>query len=328
MKKNILLTVLLSAGLAAHAQTELPVKAQNPFDKPAVKVIVLKKVDDTALVEPSVLPKKVISKATPKLDDRTLAMSLPAEGVAKLPFPAARARSENLPGIGVMPGDASDMKIKSIRVGSDRNELVYISLGQLNKIATPFESPQIIDSTGATLKAVGQDLFLMPASDKPLTIYISNGGVGQSVGLTLIPKNNLPAQSIVLQLDTPSGAAVSRADADEVVASDYVGRLSGYIKSLALGKTPAGFTRSRLTMAVASSDELLIGVQYKYAGATYDLYSYKVRSISSTPLELKEEAFYTEAVRAIAFFPSAILQRDEETTVYVVADRPVKDRAQ
>ena len=98
--------------------------------------------------------------------------------------------------------------------------------------------------------------------------------------------------------------------------------------SLALGKTPAGFTRSRLPTSVVAAKELVIEPQNKYAGSNYDLYSYKIRSSSSTPLELKEEAFYTDAVRAVAFYPSAMLQENEETTVFVIADRPVTGGAQ
>jgi conjugal transfer pilus assembly protein TraK len=236
-----------------------------------------------------------------------------------------RVRTQDLPGVGTLPGEPSDLRIKSIQVGTDRNELVYISQGQLNKISTPFEAPQIIDSTGATLKAVGQDLFIQPSSDKPLTVYITNGGQGQSIGLTLVPRTNLPAQSLVLQLDAPAGSPAVKAEVEEIVASDYVSRITALVRTLALDRTPAGFTRSRLPTAVVSGRELVIEPQHKYAGSSYDLYSYRVKSVSQSPLEMREEAFYSEVVRAVAFYPSALLQAGEETFVFVIADRPAKE---
>ena len=310
MKKIILVSALSAMGFTAFAQTE-PVQKPEPQNKPA-KIILLKKNANAGL-----------PNAAPTESDHS-----PASAALKLPAPVIKARSQDLPGLGTMPGEASDTRIKSVRVGADRNEMVYISLSQLNKIATPFDSPQAIDSTGATLKAVGQDLFLQPSSDKPLTIYITNGGVGQSIGITLVPKANLPAQSIVLQPDTPTGSPAVKAEAEEIVSGDYVSRITGLVTSLALGKTPAGFTRSRLPTSVVAAKELVIEPQIKYAGSNYDLYSYMIRSSSSTPLELKEEAFYTDAVRAVAFYPSAMLQENEETTVFVIADRPVTGGAQ
>lgn len=319
MKKLFLSAALSVIGSATLAHAGPPAQAEAPSK--AANIFLLKKV---AKAKPA-------NVANPtKISDATIAANdeNPVAAVLKLPAPASKIRAQELPGLGTTPGDASDIRIKSVRVGTDRNELVYISQSQLNKISTPFDSPQIIDSTGATLKAVGQDLFLQPASDKPLTVYITNGGVGQSIGLTLVPRMNLPAQTIVLLPDSPSGSPAVKAEVEDIVASDYVSRITALVKSLALGKTPPGFTRSRLPLAVVAGNELVIEPQYKFGGSSYDIYSYKVRSVSTIPLELKEEAFYTDAVRAVAFYPSALLQSGEDTTVFVIADRTSKESAQ
>lgn len=318
MKKTILLTSLAVMGFGAFAQSVNPAQTIEPPSKPP-KVVLLKKVVKAG---PAAVPGT--NTETARIDSS----QVPSEAVLRLPAPVSKVRAQAMAGLGTMPGEANNMRIKSVRVGTDRNELIYISQSQLNKISTPFESPKIIDSTGATLKAVGQDLFLLPSSDKPLTVYISNGGVGQSIGLTLVPQLNLPAQSIVLQPDASFGATAVATDSEETAAGDYVSRIAGLVKSMALGKTPAGFTRGRLPASVVTGNELVIEPQYKYGGSSYDLYSYRVRSVSKTPLELKEEAFYSEAVRAVAFFPTAMLQTGEVTTVFVVADRSAKEAGQ
>jgi len=282
-----------------------------------------------AVKAPTVLTLKRVKQAPVAPAPAVAAKAEADTSTAALRLPLPRPRAQYLPGIGNMPGEKSEMRVVTVRVGSDRNEAVYVALNQLNKISTPFADPQIIDATGATLKAVGQDLFLKPASDAPFTVYVTDGGKGQATGITLVPRANMPAQSIVLELDNPSAAArsVASADADEPVASDYVSRINGIIKSLALGNVPAGFTKGRLPNTVVTGKELVIQPQHKYSGSTYDVYAYKVRSVSTVPLEMKEDAFYSDVVRAVAFYPSAMLQTGEETTVFVVADRPASEAA-
>lgn len=234
-------------------------------------------------------------------------------------LPSPPAEAQVLPGLGVAPGEINEMRVKSIRVGSDRNELIYVSLSQLNKISTPFENPQIVDSSGSTAKAVGQDLFIQPVSDKPFTVYITDGGVGQSVGLTMIPRSNLPAQSFVVQpegIPRPTAAKT----ADENIPSDYVSKLSAHIKQLAQGNTPSGFTKGKLPFSIAENAQTIFRPQHKFSGADYDAYSYKITSKSEAPIELSEELFYSAEVRAVAFYPLALLQKGEETTVFVISD--------
>lgn len=234
-------------------------------------------------------------------------------------------QAQEMPGLGVMPGSGVDYQIKSVRVGTDRNELIYVSMNQLNKIVTPFETPQVIDTSGAMIKAVGQDVFVQPADDKPLTIYLSDNGAGQSIGVILVPKVNIPAQSIVLVPDRPSvaGAAPS-ANAPEMVAPDYTGRLIGVFKQLALGRLPQGFSKSRLPRSIANDGKVIYEPQFKYSGNVFDVYAYAIKSAATEPIDLNEESFYSNSVRAVAFFPNSVLQTGESTTAFIVVDREVK----
>jgi conjugal transfer pilus assembly protein TraK len=311
MKKQFLVSLLSLAVLPAFAQST-PVIDETAAP-PAV--VVVPKAGTIAIPAPK-------APGAIKIKSDLSGGAFAAPGAINLPVPKPqRAEAQNLPGLGVSPGVIADNKIKSVKVGSDRNELVYVSLTQLNKIATPFADPKIVDSTGATLKAVGQDLFIQPANDKPLTVYITDGGVGQSIGITLVPVANLPAQSIVIEPDASTTKNVpSQPAQDELVPSDYVGRLTSHIKQLALGKTPTGFVKSKLTKAIASSPQLVYETQNKFVGSTYDIFSYKLVSVSESPIELSEETFYTPSVRAVAFYPLAMLQKGEATMVYVIAE--------
>lgn len=313
---------LFATSLCALACFSTFAQVDQPVSPPA-QVVSTK---DTQI--PSVVvPKKGTIAIPAKKPASVVVRSVPGAAAAapaalNLPLPKSeKPDAQNLPGLGKTPGVIAENKIKSIKVGGDRNERVFISLTQLNKIATPFADPKAIDASGATLKAVGQDLFIKPAGDQPITIYITDGGVGQSVGVTLVPQANLPAQSIVIEPEAPATKIQSAATTqDEMVPSDYVGRLTSHIKNLALGKTPNGFVKSKLVRATATNPQMLYETQHKYVGSTYDIYSYKLTSLSEKPVELSEEAFYTPDVRAVAFFPSAMLQKGENTQVFVIAE--------
>lgn len=320
------LAVASGSALAQAGATGAPIAAPSA-SKPAAssaQVIQLKRVSPAAkptLSAPVATAAGAAAQAAAPGADVATPPAVQGLLGKQLPGPAPRVQAQELPGLGVMPGAPVDNRIKSVRVGTDRNELIYISRHQLNKISTPFDDPKAVDATGATLKAVGQEIFVKPNSDEPLTIYVTNGGKGQSIGLTLVPAASLPAQAIVLEPDTRSKALAGETAAPEPVASDYVSRINQIVRSLALGGTPDGFTRSRLPASVVSGADVVIEPQYKYAGSVWDLYAYKLRSKSAAPLELSEEAFYSEGVRAVAFYPSHLLQDQEETTVFVISDR-------
>ena len=291
------------------------------IDRPVLVADASKPTSDA--VEPLDPKKRVVVKA--QSPSKSKSATEPSEAVLNLPITAGGKKppqAQEVPGLGTIPGTAADYQIKSVRVGADRNELVYVSLQQLNKITTPFETPQAVDTSGATLKAIGQDIFIKPANELPLTIYVSDAGVGQSIGITLVPKANLPAQTIVLVPDRPTvaGGAAS-ANAPDMVAPDYTGRLIGLAKSLGSGGLPQGFAKSKLPRAIANDGKAIFEPQYKYVGSVYDVYSYVVKSMTPEPVELNEESFYSESVRAVAFYPKTMLQQDETTTVFVIVDR-------
>lgn len=336
MKKSLISLLLLAALGSASAQQVataplMPtapevasVKTQTPAanDESKPKAVLLLRKDDGAGK----------AKSTQQTEPSVVAKASGAANVEAPELPAPKKlkpAAEQMPGLGVSPGEYPEGRSNPIKVGADRNEKIFVSLKQLNRISTPFESPQAVDATGATLKQIDQDIYFLPSSLAPTTIYIT-GGPGQTIGLTVVPQETLPAQTFVLQPEgtsakLPAVSGTSAANDSEYVATDYVGKINSIIRQLCLDKTPTGFTKSSLPRAVATASDVLVVPKNKYAGTQYDVYSYTIKSTSSAPIEMKEEAFYTKMVRAVAFYPSAVLQRGEETSVFVIADRPAAE---
>lgn len=338
MKKQslLLIALLTSIGISnamAQSTVNIPVSSEPtasapvavaPKQKPKATLLLLKEPEVIA-AEKTVAAKSSKSKKGPAaapLAESAFSQASTEEVVnLPLPNPNQKIKAEQMPGLGVMPGDY-DARPKTILIGTDRNELVYVGLSQTNRISTPFEDPQVVDSSGASVKAVGQDIYFVPSSNKPATIYIAGANPGQTVGLTIVPKN-IPAQTIVLQLSGPTGAAQKAGNNnDDYAATDYVGKINAIIKQLCLDKVPNGFIKSAAPSAVAGNSTLQIFPEQKYSGQKFDIYRYRVQSSSTAPIELKEEAFYNESVRAVAFYPNSVLQKGESTEAFVITDRP------
>lgn len=227
-----------------------------------------------------------------------------------------------LPGLGVIPGDDRLLQHNVVNVNGTRTELVYISAVHPNRIATPFTAPRSIDmeTKGVTIERVGQSLYVA-LTDKgrtePISLFVTGDGQNDPVvSLTLIPKA-IPMQTVVLQLD--KGSLLT--SEEEVTPSNYVERLSSVLRQVALGKRPAGFSDARLPSADLMVQGLTISPRMRYSGQSWDVYAYRVRNNTSQRVEMTEEAFATSGVRAVAFFPTGLLETNGETDVYIIADK-------
>lgn len=226
-----------------------------------------------------------------------------------------------IPGVGAIPGVAS-AKNNVVRVGTERNEVVYIAANSPNRIATSFKSPKALGKQSDNeeiIKRVGSSLYITPTDLEPIAIFVIGDKPSDPVfSLTLVPKD-LPAQTIIAQLDS---AGSDSADAKgEITPSSYVEKINHLLKQTALGKTPEGYTVGSLPKSVARGQFISITPQVRYSGSSYDIYRYLVTATGDSPLELKEDIFYTPGIRAIGFFPKTILQKGEESYVFLIHQR-------
>jgi conjugal transfer pilus assembly protein TraK len=207
-------------------------------------------------------------------------------------------------------------------VGTERNEVVYIAANFPNRIATSFKSPKALGKQGDNeeiIKRVGSSLYVTPTDLEPIAIFVIGDKPSDPVfSLTLVPKD-LPAQTIIAQLDSASSDSAD--SKSEITPSSYVEKINFLLKQAALGKTPEGYTVGSLPKSVARGQFLSITPQVRYSGSSYDIYRYLVTATGDSPLELKEDIFYTPGIRAIGFFPKTILQKGEESYVFLIHQR-------
>ncbi len=235
-----------------------------------------------------------------------------------------------LPGLGLLPGEKRPMMANVVRVSSHYNEVLYVSSGFPNRISTPFAAPKLIDNSEVEWQVQGQSLYLSPKSaEKPVGIFVTGSGVNDPVvSLTLIPRN-IPAQTLILQLDEDASAAASNppGESGEVAgeingkASGYTDRLRGILRSIVMGKTPAGFSEGLLPVAVGRLDALLVMPEKRYSGQHLDVFKYRVENVGQGEIELAEPSFYRDGVRAVSIYPVIKLRKGMSTSVFVLSDK-------
>ncbi len=250
---------------------------------------------------------------------------VPAKVGKQRPTPDAPGKPEQamLPGLGLLPGEKRPMMANVVRVSSHYNEVLYVSSGFPNRISTPFAAPKLIDNSEVEWQVQGQSLYLSPKSaEKPVGIFVTGSGVNDPVvSLTLIPRN-IPAQTIILQLDEDrSSAAGAEQSGESEEASSYTDRLRGILRSVVMGKTPAGFSEGLLPMAVGRMDALLVIPEKRYSGQHLDVFRYRVENVGPEEIELAEPSFYRDGVRAVSIYPVLKLRKGMSTSVFVLSDK-------
>jgi conjugal transfer pilus assembly protein TraK len=245
-----------------------------------------------------------------------------APAIAAKPPTKKPVAEQPMPGLGVMPGDKQALRANTVRVGGDRTEIIYVSASFPNRISTPFAAPRAIDKSNADITQEGQSLYVTlndPA--KAVALYITGDKPNDPVvSITLVPKD-LPPQTVVLQLDAsiPVGGSATRDEAP--IDSAYEEQIRYVMRQAALGKAPEGFAEGTLPNSVARIGALIAVPIARYSGPHSDLYRYRVENAADAQVELDEGAFYSDNVRAVAFFPTAVLRKGESTFVFVLADK-------
>lgn len=261
----------------------------------------------------------------------------PSSGDNVVPPPSARIDLRAVPpqrrGAAVMPalgspGQAAVPTAQNIvRIGQGGNEIVYVGLGFLNRIATSFREPKVIEASGIEFQRVGQDIYFLTDKEAPIGLFIAegaNGGAGQVASLTLIPRAGLPGQNILLVMDgVASPAALGSAGQEDLAAppADYTDAIRKIMVGFVQGGVPPGFQEGTIRVGAARVGAVLVLPEKMYQGYAFNVFRYKVENAGREPIDLNEASFHEDGVRAVAFWRNSRLAAGESTTVFIVADR-------
>lgn len=317
--KNLIALAIAALAAGAVAQTLPPppgVHQPKSDSKRAAKAAPAPAKAKSAAAEQAKPAEEPKAEAPQRVEAQVQAQARPEESLQK------RVPAQVLPGVGLMPGPQELLRPQVINARLGKTETVYVSSVMPNRFATPFETPRLVDAKEVEYEVVGQSIYLLPnKDDRPIGVYITGSNPNDEVvSITLVPKQ-IPQQTVTIQLD---GSGVRGASADEAAPSvndPYSERIRHVLRQVAMGKVPEGFAEGALPRAVATLPGAILAPISRYSGAAFDIYRYQLTGTSADPVELVEEAFHSDGVRAVAFFPTAVLQKGDQTTVFVIADK-------
>ena len=207
------------------------------------------------------------------------------------------------------------------------NELIPVALGHLNRIVTPFDSPQVRTTSDAQTQIKGNVIYVATDKESPVSLYITPPGQeAPALSVTLVPRR-IPPREITLAIDgqqLPIKGVVNRKAATWETAQPYVDSLRDLLRRLALNELPQGYD-IRLTGHTDTSPNCFQpGLKFDFkqgqivTGHYFNVFVGLVESFADEPIEASELACHESDIVASAYWPRNILLPGDKTELYVV----------
>ncbi|MEQ4671987.1 type-F conjugative transfer system secretin TraK [Providencia vermicola] len=248
--------------------------------------VVLQRSGDSASEEPVVVSSaKVNHTATAGASANARSSDNPAvDGINVQPVPNAI----------VQPVRLTDDVIPSrqdLIVEPGVNTLIPISIGQLNRIVTPFERPTVqrLQLSDVKVSVQGNVIYVSTSSTNPVALYISEkGDESVALSLSLVPQKIAPVQaSLMLSRKVGNNPAATGYTQNVMYGGNetkarkweqkdnYVETIRNILRAVALGDIPPGYAMGSLGRGHSipncnfSTGTAQDNVKYSFAGGQY-----------------------------------------------------------
>jgi len=210
------------------------------------------------------------------------------------------------------------------------NEIVKLSSSLINRIATPFKKPILIDASESVAKIVGSDIYYTPSGLQPIGLFVvDSDNKNQTISLTIIPTPDIPGQNLMIKMEDLRAAGDLAPQAGVPISgkvmqqkeSDYQGMIRNIITQAVRGKVP-GFSVVPLEVGTAMIGNIEVTPDIVFTGSSLDVYRYRLVNKDTKEVDLIETAFYRKGVKAVSFFPHISLDAGQEGYVFILADKP------
>jgi len=230
------------------------------------------------------------------------------------------------------PGATLSLGPKTIRVSPGTTAIVEVAIDHLNRIVTPFSSPQVRTVSSATTQVDGNAVYVATASEEPVSLFISEAGdTATAISLTLAPRH-IPPREVRL---VPTGGLVRTAappvpkPRTPIIPSDqpYVEHIVAAFRELAHNRVPAGYVlrkAGRGERATCRQPGLSVTTAQVLDGGRLWILAARARNQGKLPIGLDERSCSAGSgtlVAAVASWPRTRLAPGQETELYV-AVRP------
>lgn len=214
------------------------------------------------------------------------------------------------------------------------NELIPVALGHLNRIVTPFDSPQVRTTSDAQTQIKGNVVYVATDKETPVSLYVTpSDQEAPALSVTLVPRR-IPPREITLSIagqQWPKLGVVNRKAATWEMAQPYVDSLRDLFRSLALNELPQGYDIRLAGKTDPSPTCFQPGLKFSFkqgqmvTGHYFTVYVGLVESIADEPVEVSEIACHSPEMVASSYWPRNILLPGEKTELYVAVRNPQQE---
>lgn len=302
----------LSTGLQGPQQERLPPgKNVQPVSN-------LPGIPDDSIEPPRVATKPVPQRkkaATPPPAKAKNPFEVPDSAIKMIPGLKERL---TLPTLGDTKGAPRLMTQNVIKLGDGRNEVVYASFRQPNRISTPFKKPAVVEVSGMQIQVIDQDIYVVAPEDEPVGLFIrdDSGESKQVASLTLVPAN-IPGQNISLIFDAPQDMPKNLLETGD--GGSHIDMVRSTLAAAINGEAPRGYDWANLNVGLARIGNILVSPRRMMSSGRSNVFIYELKNVGEKDIELSEQSFYEDGVQGVAFWPNIILKAGETSFVHIMA---------
>jgi conjugal transfer pilus assembly protein TraK len=214
-----------------------------------------------------------------------------------------------------------------IRARQGQSCTLAIARGQLNRIVTPFADPKVLTVSAIEAKVEGSSVYVATDSATPANLFISDADGTDAISLELAPADGIRPAEVRIELEKAPAQGVAQPGEGREGRGDhpYVADLKRWLRTLALGGVPQGFTLGELPpgqAAVCAMPGLAFRPGQWLAGVHANLLVFVAANTADGPVDFNESACAARGVMAVAAWPRFRVHPGEKTEVYVAVRVP------
>ncbi|HDV6122858.1 TPA: type-F conjugative transfer system secretin TraK [Pseudomonas aeruginosa] len=219
------------------------------------------------------------------------------------------------------------------------NTIIPAAVNHLNRIVTPFEKPIVQTVSSANIKVRENVIYVSTADESPVTMYITpKDDEAVAISLTLAPRRVPPIEAnLVLGETLTNGGQAAAGGARASGGFHYSGQakkweegqpymeaIKNVMTSLALGKTPKGYSIGKANSLDTVPACYQDGIAFDFSSSQIVMgHNFKVivgvaSNRGQVPTMFDETSCTHPTLAATAVWPRNMLEPGEKTEVYVI----------
>jgi conjugal transfer pilus assembly protein TraK len=228
---------------------------------------------------------------------------------------------------------------QDVVVASGTNTLIPISRSQINRLVTPFDSPNIQTVSQAEISTSGNVIYVTTQDDQPVTMFVTpEDDESVAISLTLLPQSIPPIQANLIFGRSIQGGAVGMPAMGSTAYSGtarkwersqpYMDTLRSLMREMAVGKLPRGYSFGALRSgdSIPACAQPALSFDFSKSqliqGHDFRVYVAVAENISGQTVEFDHGACSHPNRAAVSSWPHEMLEPGQKTEVFVVTRVP------